>query len=145
MVCHFNLSKEPVVSFIYLFYCLFSCCFFFLSFIYFVRDSMSRGGADRVGERENPKQALHCWHRTRHRSRTHKTVRSWPGQKPRVRNSNDWAIQAPPAHLFSFYFIYSYSDLRYILPSTNFGFCSFSSSLRCQVQTFIWNISCFLI
>ena len=36
-----------------------------------MRERESRGGAERDGERENPKQALHCQHRPRHRARTH--------------------------------------------------------------------------
>ena len=34
-----------------------------LKLIYFERESLSRGGAERKGERENPKQALHCQRR----------------------------------------------------------------------------------
>ena len=37
--------------------------FLLLLLIYFERESLSRGGAERKGERENPKQAAHCQRR----------------------------------------------------------------------------------
>ena len=38
------------------------------------RDSMTRGGAERVGEKENPKQALHYKHRAKCVARTKKIL-----------------------------------------------------------------------
>ena len=44
----------------------------FLSlFIYFDREKESRGGAEREGESENTKEAMHCQHRARCRAQTH--------------------------------------------------------------------------
>ena len=43
-----------------------------------------------------------------------------------------------------FYFIYFCSGLYDFFPSTYLGFCSFSSSFRCKVRLFIWEVSLFL-
>ena len=74
--------------------------FFFLSFlkclfIYLFWKRESREGAERERERENPKQALHCQHRARHKARSHEPLRSWPELKSRVSCLTDWAPRAP--------------------------------------------------
>ena len=70
------LCVELVYAYFFFFYLF--LLFFKVFKTYFERDkdSMSVGGAEREGERENPKQALCCQHRARRRARTHETARS---------------------------------------------------------------------
>ena len=49
----------------------------------------------RERETQNPKQAPHHQRRAQCGARTHKTMRSWPELKPRVRCLTNWATQAP--------------------------------------------------
>ena len=46
--------------------------FFLMFFVFLERESARWGGAERVGEKENPKQAPGCQHRTRQGSQSHK-------------------------------------------------------------------------
>ena len=72
----------------------------FLSvFIYFwERQRQQEWGRGRERGRENPKQVPRCQHRARHGAQMHKTMRSWPEQKPRVRHLTDWPTQVPLNH-----------------------------------------------
>ena len=63
--------------------------------LFILREIMSGVGA----ERENPKQALHCQHRSWCQAQSHNP---WDHDlKPRVRHLTDWATQAPRFWHFS--------------------------------------------
>ena len=68
----------------------FFCCF---KFIYLLILRWKRAGE---GQRENPKQASRCQHRTRWG--VPGTVRLWPEPKPRVRGLTNWGAQVPPGN-----------------------------------------------
>ena len=78
----------------------FQIFFFFLSlFIYFERDRMSRGRAEREGDRESQAGSMQLAQRAPHGVRIHETIRSRPEPKSRVRCLTNWAIQVPLSYL----------------------------------------------
>ena len=62
-----NVAVPSQLMCMYLTFCFFKCLFIFEREI----ESTGRGGSEREGERENPKQALHCQHRTQCGALTH--------------------------------------------------------------------------
>ena len=93
-----NLHPTPdliilLCAFLSLYLCFCYIFSFLKNFIYFERERDVRG-ADREGERENPKQALCHQCKSLRQGSNLQTVKSWPELKPRVGRLIHWATQA---------------------------------------------------
>ena len=92
IISQYSLIRKLLCSSVYSFF------FFFLKFYLFFerdRDSVSRLGAEREGERESPTGALLVSTEPDGRAQTYETMRSWPELKSRVRRLTDWATEVP--------------------------------------------------
>ena len=71
--------------------CLFTWGDFKFIYLFWEGENVSRGGAERGRDRENPRQAPCCQHRAWWGARTQEAVRSWPESRSRVRYLTNWA------------------------------------------------------
>ena len=105
---------------------LFFFFFFFFKFIYL---SWGGRGRDRKGERENPRQALHCQHRAQHRARImNPEIMNWAKIKSQMLNQ-----LSLPGMPFLTIFILFFFSLSYV-----HLFCFLNSTYECNHMMFVF-------